>query len=67
MEQRKYAPPDGAPRAQEGGEKNYRGPKMVYMYMSRRVEVKKALGSPRLLREQCAAAYPTRKVLLVVK
>ena len=31
MEQRKYAPPDGAPRAQEGGEKNYHGPKMVYM------------------------------------
>ena len=28
MEQRKYAPPDGAPRAQEGGEKNYRGPEM---------------------------------------
>jgi len=36
MEQRKYTPPDGAPRAQEGGEKNYRGPKMVYM--SRRVQ-----------------------------
>jgi hypothetical protein len=55
MEQRKYTPPDGAPRAQEDGEKNYRGPKMVYM--SRGPKVKKALGSPRYQPEICCKEW----------